>query len=71
MVFMTAVRATVKAPCNGICPWKRLADFLAVIRYFIVGTVVEMTITGGANTKIRANIGSIIFQKSSSKLYAQ
>ena len=53
MVFMMAVSATVKAPCHGICPLERLADFVAVIRYFIVGTVVEMTTAGGVKMKIK------------------
>ena len=71
IVFMKAVSTTVKAPCHGTCPRERLADFLAVIRYFRVGTVVKMTTKGGANMKIKAIMGNTTFQKLSLYTYEQ
>ena len=66
-----AVSATVKDPCHGTLPRESLADFLAVIRYFRVGTVVKMTTKGGVKMKMKASIGSKNFQISALKSFEQ
>ena len=56
MQYTMAVRAVVKAPCHGLVPLTRLADFFAAARYCKVGIVVAIMMGIGATVTRKERI---------------